>query len=98
MTETTEGHAGHGYTPEKANYLRRLKLIEGQTRGIARMVEEDNYCIDILTQISAIQSALKAVSLGFWRTTSTTVSRRRRPGAARKPSRSSTRQWRPSAA
>ncbi|SDL09541.1 metal-sensitive transcriptional regulator [Tessaracoccus oleiagri] len=65
MTETTEGHAAHGYTPEKANYLRRLKLIEGQTRGIARMVEEDKYCIDILTQISAIQSALKAVSLGL---------------------------------
>lgn len=65
MTETTEGHAGHGYTSEKANYLRRLKLIEGQTRGIAKMVEEDKYCIDILTQISAIQSALKAVSLGL---------------------------------
>lgn len=65
MTETTEGRAAHGYTPEKANYLRRLKLIEGQTRGIARMVEEGKYCIDILTQISAIQSALKAVSLGL---------------------------------
>lgn len=55
----------HGYTAQKDGYLRRLKLIEGQTRGIARMVEEDQYCIDILTQISAVQSALKAVSLGL---------------------------------
>ena len=51
MTETIDAscHATHGYTPEKAAYLRRLKLIEGQTRGIARMMEEDQYCIDILT-------------------------------------------------
>lgn len=55
----------HGYTAQKERYLRRLKLIEGQTRGVARMVAEDQYCIDILTQISAIQSALKAVSLGL---------------------------------
>jgi len=55
----------HGYTAQKERYLRRLKLIEGQTRGIARMVAEDQYCIDILTQISAVQSALKAVSLGL---------------------------------
>lgn len=55
----------HGYTPEKASYLRRLKLIEGQTRGIARMVENDQYCIDILTQVAAVTSALKAVSLGL---------------------------------
>lgn len=64
MTDTTT-QAHHGYTPEKENYLRRLRLIEGQTRGIARMVEEDQYCIDVLTQISAVQSALKAVSLGL---------------------------------
>ena len=64
MTDTTTG-ARHGYTPDKANYLRRLKLIEGQARGIARMVDEDQYCIDVLTQISAVQSALKAVSLGL---------------------------------
>lgn len=55
----------HGYTAQKERYLRRLKLIEGQTRRIARMVAEDQYCIDILTQISAVQSALKAVSLGL---------------------------------
>ena len=67
MTETVDGscHTTHGYTPEKAAYLRRLKLIEGQTRGIARMVEEDQYCIDILTQVTAVTSALKAVSLGL---------------------------------
>lgn len=57
--------ATHGYTDDKASYLRRLKLIEGQTRGIARMVEQDEYCIDILTQISAVQAALQAVSLGL---------------------------------
>ncbi|WP_297741016.1 metal-sensitive transcriptional regulator [uncultured Tessaracoccus sp.] len=55
----------HGYTAQKERYLRRLKLIEGQTRGIARMVDEDQYCIDILTQISAVQSALQAVALGL---------------------------------
>ena len=59
----TDGN--YGYTSSKNDYLRRLKLIEGQARGIARMVEEDKYCIDILTQISAVQSALKAVSLGL---------------------------------
>lgn len=69
MTTSTDTTApschAHGYTPEKSAYLRRLKLIEGQARGIARMVEEDQYCIDILTQVSAITSALKAVSLGL---------------------------------
>ena len=55
----------HGYTPEKQAYLRRLRLIEGQARGVARMVENDEYCIDVLTQISAVTSALKAVSLGL---------------------------------
>lgn len=64
-TEEATFHATHGYTPEKAAYLRRLKLIEGQARGIARMVEEDQYCIDILTQVAAVTSALKAVSLGL---------------------------------
>ena len=58
-------HAHRGYTSEKAAYLRRLKLIEGQVRGIARMVDEDKYCIDVLTQVAAATSALKAVSLGL---------------------------------
>ncbi len=64
---TTEPGSGaqHGYTPEKQAYLRRLRLIEGQARGVARMVENDEYCIDVLTQISAVTSALKAVSLGL---------------------------------
>ncbi len=69
MTQETTAGQGvgvqHGYTPEKQAYLRRLRLIEGQARGIARMVENDEYCIDVLTQISAVTSALKAVSLGL---------------------------------
>lgn len=56
---------GHGYTANKEAYLRRLKRIEGQVRGIARMVDEDKYCIDILTQVSAVTKALHAVSLGL---------------------------------
>lgn len=65
MTEQETCHATHGYTPKKASYQRRLKLIEGQARGIARMVEDDQYCIDILTQVAAVTSALKALSLGL---------------------------------
>ncbi|HEY3437363.1 MAG TPA: metal-sensitive transcriptional regulator [Actinotalea sp.] len=55
----------HGYTADKDAYLKRLKRIEGQVRGIARMVDEDVYCIDILTQISAVTKALQAVSIGL---------------------------------
>lgn len=55
----------HGYIQEKQRYLTRLKRIEGQVRGIHRMVEEDQYCIDILTQISAVQSALRNVGLSL---------------------------------
>lgn len=55
----------HGYAGGKEAYLRRLKRIEGQVRGIARMVDEDKYCIDILTQVSAINKALHAVSLAL---------------------------------
>ena len=54
-----------GYSGEKDDYLRRLKRIEGQVRGIARMVDEDVYCIDILTQVSAVTRALQAVSIGL---------------------------------
>jgi CsoR family transcriptional regulator, copper-sensing transcriptional repressor len=54
-----------GYTQEKDAYLRRLRRIEGQVRGIARMVEEDVYCIDVLTQVSAATRALQAVALGL---------------------------------
>jgi DNA-binding FrmR family transcriptional regulator len=54
-----------GYTATKDQLLARLKRIEGQVRGIERMVEDDRYCIDILTQISAIQAALDKVALGL---------------------------------
>ena len=54
-----------GYTDDKASYQRRLKRIEGQVRGIARMVDEDVYCIDVLTQVSAATKALQAVALGL---------------------------------
>ncbi|MDY3128029.1 MAG: metal-sensitive transcriptional regulator [Corynebacterium sp.] len=58
----------HGYNsdPEvKQKYLARLKRIEGQTRGVQRMVAEDTYCIDIITQISAVTSALENVALAL---------------------------------
>lgn len=54
-----------GYSGDKESYARRMKRIEGQVRGIARMIEEDVYCIDILTQVSAVTRALQAVSLGL---------------------------------
>ena len=56
-------HSHYGYIQEKARYLARLKRIEGQVRGIQRMIDEDKYCIDILTQVSAVNSALKGVGL-----------------------------------
>ena len=49
-------HAPHGYITDKDRYLNRLKRIEGQARGISKMVDEEKYCIDILTQISALQA------------------------------------------
>jgi DNA-binding FrmR family transcriptional regulator len=55
----------HGYTADKDKYLNRLRRIEGQVRGLQRMVDEDKYCIDILTQISAVNSALQSVALGL---------------------------------
>ncbi|MBO9554569.1 metal-sensitive transcriptional regulator [Cellulomonas sp.] len=54
-----------GYDSAKEDYLKRLRRIEGQVRGIARMVDEDTYCIDVLTQISAVTKALQAVSIGL---------------------------------
>jgi CsoR family transcriptional regulator, copper-sensing transcriptional repressor len=53
------------YTATKDQLLARLKRIEGQTRGVQKMVDEDRYCIDVLTQISAIQAALDKVALGL---------------------------------
>ncbi|MGD0556204.1 MAG: metal-sensitive transcriptional regulator [Streptosporangiaceae bacterium] len=55
----------HGYTHDRDNYLRRLRRIEGQVRGLQRMIEEDQYCIDILTQVSAATRALQSVALGL---------------------------------
>ncbi len=55
----------HGYHHAKDDYLRRLKRIEGQARGLQRMVEEDKYCIDILTQVSAMTRALQSLALGL---------------------------------
>jgi DNA-binding FrmR family transcriptional regulator len=55
----------YGYTTSKDEYIKRLRRIEGQVRGLQRMVEEDKYCIDILTQVSAVTSALQSVSLGL---------------------------------
>lgn len=54
-----------GYTGSKEDYLKRLRRVEGQVRGIARMVDEETYCIDVLTQISAVTKALQAVSIGL---------------------------------
>jgi DNA-binding FrmR family transcriptional regulator len=54
-----------GYSEQKDNYAKRLRRIEGQVRGIARMIEEDKYCIDVLTQISAANSALRSVALNL---------------------------------
>ena len=55
----------HGYVGNKDALLARLRKIEGQVRGLARMVEEDTYCIDVLTQVSATTKALEAVALSL---------------------------------
>jgi CsoR family transcriptional regulator, copper-sensing transcriptional repressor len=62
---TPSSPASHGYISDKDRYLARMKRIEGQVRGVHGMVDEDKYCIDILTQISAITSALNNVALGL---------------------------------
>lgn len=55
----------HGYISDKTKYLNRLRRLEGQVRGIDRMVEQERYCIDILTQISAVTNALNKVAVGL---------------------------------
>src|SRR5437763_10909136 len=57
--------APRGYTATKDQLLTRLRRVEGQVRGIEGMVEDDRYCIDVLTQISAVQAALDKVALGL---------------------------------
>jgi DNA-binding FrmR family transcriptional regulator len=59
------GPAARGYAADKENYAKRLRRIEGQVRGIAKMIDDDKYCIDILTQISAVNSAMQSVALGL---------------------------------
>ncbi|MFG3202965.1 metal-sensitive transcriptional regulator [Streptomyces sp. NPDC048192] len=56
-------HATHGYHKQKDEHLKRLRRIEGQIRGLQRMVDEDTYCIDILTQVSASTKALQSFAL-----------------------------------
>src|ERR671939_200189 len=67
-TEATPGTIGapaRGYSATKDQLGKRLRRIEGQVRGIEKMVEDDRYCIDVLTQISAVQAALDKVALGL---------------------------------
>ena len=66
MTAATHEHANpHGYIHRKDDYLKRLRRIEGQARGLQKMVEDEKYCIDILTQVSAMTKALQSVALGL---------------------------------
>jgi CsoR family transcriptional regulator, copper-sensing transcriptional repressor len=63
-TSTTTERKG-GYSATKDQLLKRMRRIEGQVRGVEGMIEEDRYCIDVLTQISAVQAALDKVALGL---------------------------------
>ncbi len=54
-----------GYTISKEEYLKRLRRIEGQVRGLQRMISEETYCIDVLTQVSAVTKALQSVAIGL---------------------------------
>jgi len=54
-----------GYVGNKGDYLRRLRRVEGQVRGLQRMIERDEYCIEVLTQVSAATKALQSVALGL---------------------------------
>jgi CsoR family transcriptional regulator, copper-sensing transcriptional repressor len=62
-TDATERPSRHGYTKDRAQLLRRLSRMEGQVRGVARMVEREEYCIDILQQTAALRAAVDAISL-----------------------------------
>jgi CsoR family transcriptional regulator, copper-sensing transcriptional repressor len=64
-TSTTTTGPVRGYTASKTQLLTRLRRIEGQVRGVQGMVDDDRYCIDVLTQIAAIQAALDKVALGL---------------------------------
>jgi len=60
MADTTRG-----YTASKDQLLKRLSRVEGQVRGVAKMVEDDRYCVDVITQIAAVQAALDKIALGL---------------------------------
>ena len=62
---TTDRPSSRGYSASREQLLKRLSRVEGQVRGVRGMVEDDRYCIDVLTQISAIQAALDKVALGL---------------------------------
>ncbi len=62
MSETTAAGHSHGYVQNKERLIKRLHRIEGQVRGVERMLEEERYCIDILTQISAATTALESLA------------------------------------
>jgi len=63
--QSTQSRPSRGYTASKQQLLRRLARVEGQVRGVAGMVENERYCIDVLTQIAAVQAALDKISLGL---------------------------------
>jgi CsoR family transcriptional regulator, copper-sensing transcriptional repressor len=65
MAQTGTTTQPRGYSASKDELKRRLARIEGQVRGVAKMVDEDRYCIDVLTQIAAIEAALDKVALGL---------------------------------
>ena len=62
MTEQRDDVQRHGYSADKAALVKRLHRIEGQVRGIERMIEDDRYCVDILTQIGAVNTALESLA------------------------------------
>jgi DNA-binding FrmR family transcriptional regulator len=64
-TDTTQTPRKGGYSATKDQLLKRMRRIEGQVRGVEGMIENDRYCIDVLTQISAVQAALDKVALGL---------------------------------
>jgi DNA-binding FrmR family transcriptional regulator len=65
LAMATTSHGRRGYSATKDQLLKRLRKVEGQVRGLERMVEEERYCIDVVTQINAVQAALDKISLGL---------------------------------
>src|SRR3954454_11094184 len=65
MCDTLPGYMAHGYAANRDALIKRLHRVEGQVRGIERMVEDDRYCIDILTQIGAVSTALESLAFAI---------------------------------